>query len=129
VSVALPLPVFDHGQHDESAARARATELDAEAHSVLTQARGELAELLTRKRAVELTLHSIESDTLPRADSVLKMQEKGLDEGQLDMTDLLLARRQAVTLRLQALDLRFELFDVKNDIRRTLGLDDALAQK
>jgi cobalt-zinc-cadmium efflux system outer membrane protein len=129
VSVALPLPVFDHGQHDESAARARATELDAEAHSVLTQARGELAELLTRKRAVELTLHSIESDTLPRADSVLKMQEKGLDEGQLDMTDLLLARRQAVTLRLQALDLRFELFDVKNDIRRTLGLDDALAKK
>jgi outer membrane protein TolC len=71
----------------------------------------------------------LEGDTLPRANGVLEAEERGLIEGQLDITDLLLARREAIALRLQALDLHFELFSIRNDLRQALGLDEALAQR
>jgi outer membrane protein TolC len=60
---------------------------------------------------------------------VLAAEEQGLREGQLDITDLLLVRREAIALRLQALELRFELFTIRNDLRHALGLDEALAQR
>ena len=129
LSVALPIPVFDHGQHDATQALAKADELDQVARAAVTSARGEVAALLTSKHAVEHALSSVEKDMLPLALSVLTSQEKGLAEGQLDITDLLLARRQAIALRTQALDLRFELFNVKNDLRRVLGLDAEAAQQ
>lgn len=69
------------------------------------------------------TLQKLEADLVPRADAVLAAQEKGLAEGQLDTTDLLMARRQAIALRLQALELRYELFTTKNEIRRVYGAD------
>jgi len=129
LSVALPIPVFDHGQHDATQALAKADELDQVARAAVTSARGEVAALFTSRHAIEHALSSVEDDMLPLAISVLAAQEKGLAEGQLDMTDLLLARRQAITLRTQALDLRFELFNVKNDLRRVLGLDAEAAQQ
>jgi outer membrane protein TolC len=71
----------------------------------------------------------LEQDALPRANGVLKAEERGLREGQLDITDLLLARRAAIALRLQTLELRFELFSIRNDLRHALGLDEALTQR
>ncbi len=129
VTAALPLPLFDRGQHDKAKALARAEELEHTARAFLRESRGEAGALGSRERALSQTLATLEKDTLPRANSVLKSQEKGLAEGQLDMTDLLLARRQAIALRLQTIDLRFELFSVKNDLRRLLGLDDPAAQQ
>jgi outer membrane protein, heavy metal efflux system len=128
LSAALPIPLFDHGQHDRDKALARAEELEHARRAAVYESRGEIGGLAARQQALASTLGSVEKDALPRANSVLSSQEKGLGQGQLDMTDLLLARRQAIALRLQALDLRFELFDVRNDLRRLLGIDDPAAR-
>jgi cobalt-zinc-cadmium efflux system outer membrane protein len=129
LSVAAPLPLFDHGQHAQSEALARASQYALQARSAVTQARGDVSGLYTRKRDVEEALALLEQDALPRANGVLSAEERGLREGQLDITDLLLARRAAIALRLQTLDLRFELFTIRNDLRHALGLDEALAQR
>ncbi|MET0387167.1 MAG: TolC family protein [Polyangiales bacterium] len=129
LSVSAPLPAFDRGQHDKTAALARATQYAQLAHGALARARGDVAALFTRKRSVENALARLTQDVLPRANSVLAAQERGLLEGQLDITDLLLARREAIALRLQTLDLHFELFTLRNELRQALGLDEAIAQR
>jgi cobalt-zinc-cadmium efflux system outer membrane protein len=129
LSVQAPLPVFDRGQHDKSEALARALQFSEQARAALTHARGDVTALFTRKRAVEGALARLENDSLPRANGVLEAEERGLREGQLDITDLLLVRREAIALRLQTLDLHFELFQLRNELRQALGLDEALAQR
>jgi len=129
LSVAAPLPLFDRGQHDETRALARAEEARRLAASALAAARGDLSALTARSTAIARTLATLRKDALPRARAVLQAQEQGLAEGQLDMTDLLLARRQAIDLELLDLDLRFELFSVRNEIRRVLGADEARPRK
>jgi len=129
LSVAAPLPVFDRGQHDKSAALARAGQYGRLAQSALVEARGDVSALFTRKHAVEGALARLEHEALPRANGVLEAEERGLREGQLDITDLLLVRREAIALRLQTLELRFELFTLRNQLRQALGLDEALAQR
>jgi len=129
LSVSAPLPLADHGQHAKSEALAHADQLAQQARATVIRARGDVRSLFTRKRAVEGALATLENDALPRANGVLSAQERGLLEGQLDITDLLLARREAIALRLQVLELRFELFTIRNDLRQALGLDEALAQR
>ncbi|MFO0567403.1 MAG: TolC family protein [Polyangiaceae bacterium] len=124
LSASIPLPFFDHGQHDRTAALARAEARDENRKSLAVASRAELASLAARRRAVEATLSSLEKDTLPRAEAVLRAQEEGLARGQLDMTDLILARRQTISLRLQALDLGHDAFQLKNQMRFLLGLDE-----
>jgi cobalt-zinc-cadmium efflux system outer membrane protein len=129
LSVSAPLPIFDHGQHAKTEALARAAQYSQLARGTVVQARGDVSGLFTRKRDVEEALTLLEQDALPRANGVLTAEERGLREGQLDITDLLLARRAAIALRLQTLELRFELFTIRNDLRHALGLDEALAQR
>jgi cobalt-zinc-cadmium efflux system outer membrane protein len=129
LSVSAPLPVFDRGQHGKTEALAHADQFERTARGTFNHARGEVIGLFTRKRAIEGALSMLETDALPRANGVLAAQERGLREGQLDITDLLLARREAISLRLQTLDLHFELFTIRNDIRQALGLDETLAQR
>jgi cobalt-zinc-cadmium efflux system outer membrane protein len=129
LSVSAPLPFFDHGQHAKAEALAHASQYSALAQGTLVRARGDVTSLFTRKLDVEAALALLEQDALPRANGVLKAEESGLREGQLDITDLLLARRAAIALRLQTLELRFELFSIRNELRQALGLDEALAQR
>ena len=126
LSVSAPIPVFNQGQHEESAALARAASLAHQRESALAEAQAAVASLRTRQRAISEALAKLERESLPRVDAVLRAQEHGLSEGQLDITDLILARRDAIGLRLQSLDLRFELFTTDNDLRHALGLDAAL---
>jgi cobalt-zinc-cadmium efflux system outer membrane protein len=129
LSVSAPLPFADHGQYAKSEALAHAEQYAQQARATMIRARGDIVSLFTRKRSVEGALATLENDSLPRANGVLSAQERGLLEGQLDITDLLLARREAIALRLQVLELRFELFTIRNDLRQALGLDEALAQR
>lgn len=128
LSVSAPLPLFDRGQYAQIEALSRAAQSRAQARAAWVQARGDLAGLYARKQAVEGALHNLEHDSLPRANAALDAEERGLEEGQLDLNDLLLARRAAIALRLQTLELHFELFQVRNALRQVLGLDQALAQ-
>jgi cobalt-zinc-cadmium efflux system outer membrane protein len=128
LSVSAPIPVFDRGQYDKAQALAFAAQSRAQAQAQWIQARGDLAGLYARKRAVEGALYNLEHDSLPRANGVLEAEERGLKEGQLDLNDLLLARRAAIAVRLQTLELHFELFQVRNALRQVMGLDQALTQ-
>lgn len=126
LSISAPIPVFDRGQHAKSAALSRASSFDNQRSSAIAEAKSAVASLQTRKLAISGALAKLEQESLPRVDSVLRAQEHGLTEGQLDITDLLLARRDAIALRLQSLDLQFELFSTNNELRQALGLDAAL---
>jgi len=46
-----------------------------------------------------------------------------MNRGGVSMTDLLLARRTHTDLLLKVMDLQFDLFTVRNDLRRVLGMD------
>jgi cobalt-zinc-cadmium efflux system outer membrane protein len=129
LSVSAPIPVFDQGEFAKGAALARASSITKQRMSALADARTAVSSLQTRRQALSTALAKLESDALPRVDSVLRAEEHGLTEGQLDITDLVLARRDAIGLRLQSLDLRFELFTANNELRQALGLDAALLQR
>ena len=53
------------------------------------------------------------------------MTEKAFAEGQVGLTDLLLARRAYLGLRLSQIDLSYEHFTVRSALRRALGIDSA----
>lgn len=123
ISVTLPLPLFDHGQHAAAKATARAEEQRHLAEALLVGAESGVSALWRRKAAVEVSLQTLRAQALPRSASVLESTLKAFDQGQVSMTDLLLARRTHVTLVLTQMDLRFDFFSVRNDLRRALGLD------
>jgi outer membrane protein, heavy metal efflux system len=123
VSLALPLPVFDRGQHDADKALARAEELSHTTASTLAGAYSSYAGLVSRERALEASVQTLEKESVPRSSSVVNAAQQAFDHGGVSMTDLLLVRRSHVALRLSLLDQRFELFSVRNDLRRVLGLD------
>ena len=122
VGIELPLPVFDHGQHDARKAEERAFELEDSKRAVLADAHADLEGLLSRKAALEKNIDVLTKDTLPRADAVLTAAEQAFHQGGASMTDFLLARRNHIALSLTRLDQRFELFAVKNELYRVLGL-------
>jgi cobalt-zinc-cadmium efflux system outer membrane protein len=123
VGVTLPLPIADHGHYENARALARALELEHERTALLVNARSDLYGLLRRRQALEHTLSVLEREALPRAKSVLDSTQQAFDHGGISLTDLLLARRTYVNLRLTLLEQRFELFSVRNDLYRVLGLD------
>jgi len=120
--VALPLPMFDRGQHDSKKALSRAEELRETRLSLLLQARADLAGLVTRKATLEKVQSAIEHESLPRSSSVLQSTQTSFDHGGVSLTDLLLARRSHIALQLTLLDERFELFGIRNELLRVLAL-------
>jgi cobalt-zinc-cadmium efflux system outer membrane protein len=122
-SLALPLPVSDRGQHDAAKALGRAQELSQTRNAALLAARSDFGSLVDRKLALEKNLASLEKDSLPRSASVLSAVEQAVRQGGSSMTDLILARRTHIAIRVAHVDQRFELFGVRNSLRRVLGLD------
>ncbi len=123
VGMSLPLPLADRGQYESARAMARAGELAGLRRALLLDARADLLGLTKRKLALEHTLELLERESLPRAKSVLESTQHAFDQGGISLTDFLLARRSYVSLRLTLLDQRFELFSIRNDLYRVLGLD------
>lgn len=119
--VALPLPIFDRGQHDSRKALNRAVELRETRSALLLQARADVAGLLSRKAALEKVQASLERESLPRSSSVLTSSQIAFDHGGVSLTDLLLARRSHIALQLTLLDERFELFGIRNELERVLA--------
>jgi len=128
VSLALPLPVFDHGQHDATRAKEHALEVSAEKDSMLEEARADVRGLLSRKAALEKNIDILERDTLPRSSGVLSSAERAFHEGGVSLTDFLLSRRTHIALSLTRLDQRFELFQIENELNRVLGLNPTAPQ-
>ncbi|MBI3450043.1 MAG: TolC family protein [Acidobacteria bacterium] len=129
VGVTVALPLFDRGQHDAARAAAHAAEIEAIRDTTLTSARADLSGLLRRKSFLESTVSTLQTDALPRSSGILDTTLQAFDQGEVGMTDLLLVRRNHTTLILNLMDLRFEYFTVRNELRRVLGLDAGVARK
>jgi outer membrane protein, heavy metal efflux system len=123
IGVSVPLPLADHGQYDAQRALARASEMEHRRSALLADARATLAGLLLRRAALERTVAVLETDSIPRAQGVLNSTQRAFDQGGISLTDLLLARRTYVALRLRLLEERFELFTLRNELYRVLGVD------
>ncbi len=127
--LSLSLPVFDRGQHDAARAQARAVELEQTAAAALSRARSDVTALLERRATLERTLRRLREGALPRSKRVLDSTVAAFDQGELSMTDLLLARRTHTDLALKVMELAYGAFSARNDLRHALGLDADLVRR
>jgi len=121
--VSLALPLFDHGQHDAARALQHAVETRSAAAAQAALARADVESLRARRLALEGSVSRLRAEALPRSKDVLDSTVRAVNQGELSMTDLLLARRTHTDLVLKVLDLEFAAFLARNDLRRALGLD------
>ena len=126
VSASIPLPFFDHGQYQALASQHRADELSAVLQSAERHAASDARSLLIRRRVLQQKLGDIQKSALPRSKEVVDSTTTAYERGQISMTDLLIARRENASLLLEEADTRFALFNVENDLRRALGIDQNL---
>jgi len=127
-SVALPLPLFDRGQHDARKATEHARELAETGLAGRARARAEIEAFVGHRSFVETTLQTLQAEALPKSKSVLDATVSAVGQGEMSMTDLLLARRTHTDLLLKVMDLQFDLFSVRNELRHSLGLDAGVAR-
>jgi cobalt-zinc-cadmium efflux system outer membrane protein len=130
VSASIPLPFFDHGQYQAIEADHRAEELTATLQSTERHAASDARSLVIRRRVLLSKLENIQRAALPRSKSVVDSTTVAYQRGQISLTDLLIARREHASLLLEEADTRFALFNIENDLRRALGIDqDLVGQK
>jgi cobalt-zinc-cadmium efflux system outer membrane protein len=127
VSLSFGLPVFDRGRHDAARADLRAAELQATREVATRRARATIAGLLERRETLARTLASLRDDAVPRSRGVLASTLGAVDQGELSMTDLLLARRSHTDLVLKLMQTELDAFAVGSDLRLALGIDAGLA--
>ena len=85
--------------------------------------------LFEHQSALERILARVEGEALPKSKQVLDATSGAYDRGELRLTDVLLAQRTHTDLVLKHMDLQFESFSVRNQIRGVLGLDGDVARK
>jgi len=127
-TIGIPLPIFDRGNHDEAAARATARATAAEAAAEVRQATGQAVALLAQRAMLESAIATLTSDAVPKSAQIVERTRRAFDLGQAPLADLLLAERAHRDLLLELLDTRFDLFNVRAQLRRELGLDDQAAR-
>jgi cobalt-zinc-cadmium efflux system outer membrane protein len=127
-SVGIPLPIFDRGNHDAAAARANAHAIEAEDKAAVRAAHGVVDALLAQHATLKTTLARLETDQVPKSTQIIVQTRKAFDLGQARLADLLLVERAHRDLLLEVLDTRFDLFNVRAQLRQALGLDDEVAR-
>ena len=128
VSVGIPLPLFDTGTHDAQAARASAKALEAETAAEVHEASGAVSSLMSRRDTLMQILNKLETESVPASTKIIEQTRKSFDLGQSRLADLILVERSHRDLLLDVLDTRFELFEVRAQLRQQLGLDDEVAR-
>jgi cobalt-zinc-cadmium efflux system outer membrane protein len=128
VTLGIGLPLFDRGQNDARKAEERHAELAAGLRESVVEASADATELTEKRRALDGVLRTIEEDAIPRSKQVLDTSTAAFDRGQLSLTDVLLARRTHTELVLRRMDLEYETFGVRNDLRRVLGIDAGIVE-
>lgn len=127
-SLAFPLPFFDRGNHDAAAARANAHALQAQDEAEIREAHGVVESLLAQRDTLQATLHQLETEAVPKSTQIIEQTRKAFDLGQARLADLLLVERSHRDLLLEVLDTRYDLFNVRAQLRQALGLDDEAAR-
>lgn len=127
-TIGIPLPMFDRGNHDAAAARANARAIEAEDHAIVREQRGAVDALIAQRDTLIKTLATLEKDQIPKSTLIIEQTRKAFDLGQARLADLLLAERAHRDLLVEVLDTRFDLFNVRAQLRQALGLDDEIAR-
>jgi cobalt-zinc-cadmium efflux system outer membrane protein len=128
LSVGINLPLFDRGQHESQRAEEHARELSHTRLQSMRDAESDATSLLSKRAALEGVLKRIEQEAIPKSKQVLDVTSAAFNRGELKLTDVLLARRTHIDLALKHMDLQFESFSIRNDLRRVLGIDAELAR-
>lgn len=128
VSIGIPLPLFDRGNHDAEVARANARAIAAEQRAAATEAHGHVEALLAQRTTMEATLAALETQAIPKSMAIVQQTRRAFDLGQAGLAELLLAERAHRELVLEVLDTRFDLFTIRAQLRQVLGLDDQVAR-
>ncbi|HEX4419312.1 MAG TPA: TolC family protein [Kofleriaceae bacterium] len=128
VSLSFPLPVFDRGNHDAAALRATARSQIADDEASANVAHGEIEALRAQRRTLEATVATLETSAVPKSAQIVEQTRRAFDLGQAGLAELLLAERAHRELLLELLDTRFDLFNVRAQLRQALGLDDQAAR-
>lgn len=128
VSVGIPLPLLDRGNHDAAAARASARSIELSEDATIRTELGAVQGLRKQFLAVQATLDRYERESLPRSKAIVEQARKAFDLGQSGLAELLLDERAYRDLVHKILDTRFELFNVRAQLRRALGFDDLAAR-
>jgi cobalt-zinc-cadmium efflux system outer membrane protein len=127
-SVGIPLPAFDRGDHDAAAARANARAIEAEDIATIRGQYGLVQALLAQRDTLQKTLATLERDALPKSTQIVTQTRHAFDLGEARLADLLLVERAHRDLLLEVLDTRYDLFNVRAQLRQALGLDDQVAR-
>ncbi len=128
VSIGIPLPLLDRGTHDAAAARANARSIELSEDATIRTELGSIQGLRKQFLAVKATLDRYERESLPRSNAIVEQARKAFDLGQTGLAELLLDERAHRDLVHKILDTRFELFNVRAQLRRALGSDDLAAR-
>jgi outer membrane protein, heavy metal efflux system len=127
-TIGIPLPIFDRGDHDEAAARATAHAEAAEDRAAVREATGQVEALLGQRAMLEAAIARLTTETVPKSSQIIAQTRRAFDLGQAPLADLLLVERAHRDLLLELLDTRFDLFNVRAQLRQQLGLDDQAAR-
>ncbi|HEY3358898.1 MAG TPA: TolC family protein [Polyangia bacterium] len=122
-TLSVPLPIFDHGQHDARRALGRAQEAGLSAAGALERARADVAAARRRAAFTARAVRLLAGEAVPKSRAVLETTSAAVGRGQVGMTDLLLARRTHIALLVNLMDVRFDSLQARNELRRVLGLD------
>ena len=128
LSVSIPLPFFDRGNHDAAAARANAHAVEATDRAEIRQERGQVDAYAKTVTALQAALTRLEKESVPQSQEILEKTRAAFDLGEVRIVDLLLAERAHRDLLLEVLDTRFDLFNARAQLRQALGLDDVAAR-
>jgi cobalt-zinc-cadmium efflux system outer membrane protein len=101
VSVSLPLPIFDHGQAKQEAAKSAQRLLQLEREQRLSRAQQQAVLLAERSELARTRCERLEREVLPRARDVLTSLEKAEAARLVSLTDVIQARRTVSELLIE----------------------------
>ncbi len=116
VSLALPLPLLDHGQAVAQTAAARVHHIEGERQRRLAAAQARIEALLASLALQKRRTQILQSKTLPRARAILADLRRAFEQRTLRLTELLLARNTLDELLLAEADALIDGFNTSLEL-------------
>src|SRR5262249_17633679 len=121
MSLAMPLPVFDHGQGAVAAFEERGREAEALAKDARLRIEREVKEACTRLRAARDAYEKHQERVRPDAENVRRIAEAAYREGKASILELLDAYSSYLRVQEQAVELRVLALSAALDLERVVG--------
>lgn len=122
VGVSVPLPVFDHGQHDAQAAAVLASATERARALLVESSTRSLAGISTELAAFEQRRAKLRGETIPLAKAIVDRLNEAVGRGAGSLQDLILARRTLEELSIDALDVELASFKLSITRARLSGV-------